>query len=131
MVRATNAKNDVLAKITYDRGYSERLSTRKKDNEVLHKKTLEYKQGMHAKQRQFEDELRQTQHKRNPFKQKINEMSLSQAKAMHQRDTFVGIDAHGQFDEDEFDDGQRSGFLAADDQSHADDIAAKMQVEAI
>lgn len=119
LVRATNAKNDVLAKITYDRGYAERLSTRKKDNEVLHKKTLEYKQGMHAKQRQFEDDLRETQHKRNPFKQKINEMSLTQAKAMRQQhprgDTFVGIDAHGQFDEDEFDDDSRSGgFLAAD-----------------
>jgi hypothetical protein len=43
LVRATNAKNSVIDKITYDRGYAERLVTQKKENEVLHKKTLEYK----------------------------------------------------------------------------------------
>ena len=54
--------------------------TQKKDNEVLHKKTLEYKQGMHEKQRAFEAELRETTLKRNPFNAKINEMSLTNAK---------------------------------------------------
>lgn len=53
-MRATNAKNSVLEKITYDRGYSERLAQQKKDNEVLHKVTLEYKKNMHEKQRGFE-----------------------------------------------------------------------------
>ena len=54
LVRATNAKNEVTQKITYDRGFADRLLTQKKENEVLHKKTLEYKQNMHEKQRNFE-----------------------------------------------------------------------------
>ena len=44
---AANAKSEVIEKITYDRGYQERLTVRKKENEVLHKKTLEYKSNMH------------------------------------------------------------------------------------
>jgi len=43
LVRATNAKNEVLEKIYYDRVYAERLVSQKKENYVLHKKTLEYK----------------------------------------------------------------------------------------
>jgi hypothetical protein len=49
-VRANNAKTDVLDKLKYDKGFEERLSTRKKENEVLHKNTLEYKTTMHEKQ---------------------------------------------------------------------------------
>lgn len=79
LVRATNAKNDVLAKITYDRGFADRLTAQKKDNEVLHKKTLEYKQNMHEKQRVFEDNLKETTVKRLPFNAKINQMSLEKA----------------------------------------------------
>jgi len=71
-VRATNAKNEVTAKITYDRGFAERLQTQKKENEVLHKKTLEYKQNMHEKQRGFEDDLKETQMRNKPFNTKIN-----------------------------------------------------------
>lgn len=48
-VRANNAKTDVLEKLKYDKGYGERLATRKKENEVLHKNTLEYKTTMHEK----------------------------------------------------------------------------------
>jgi len=59
LVRATNAKNDVMGKITYDRGFADRLNTQKKDNEVLHKKTLEYKQNMHEKQRNQEGNLKE------------------------------------------------------------------------
>ena len=47
LVQAANAKSEVIEKITYDRGYQERLTVRKKENEVLHKKTLEYKSNMH------------------------------------------------------------------------------------
>lgn len=72
-----------MEKIVYDRGYADRLVTQKKDNEVLHKKTLEYKQSMHEKQRNFEAELRETTLKRNPFKAKINEMSLTNAKKLN------------------------------------------------
>jgi len=39
---------------------------------VLHKKTLEYKQNMHEKQKNFEDNLKETEKKRNPFNAKIN-----------------------------------------------------------
>lgn len=48
-VRANNAKTDVLEKLKYDKGFGERLATRKKENEVLHKNTLEYKTTMHEK----------------------------------------------------------------------------------
>lgn len=72
LVRATNAKNDVFDKINYDRGFAERLLVQKKENEVLHKKTLEYKQNMHEKQKQFEENLKEAEQKRNPFNAKIN-----------------------------------------------------------
>ena len=46
-VRADNAKSSVVEKLAYDRGYADRLNTRKKENEVLHKNTLEYKSQQH------------------------------------------------------------------------------------
>lgn len=84
-MRAEYSKQGVLEKITYDRGYQDRLSVRKKDNEVLHKKTLEYKSNMHAKQKDFEQELREKTLKRNPFNAKINEMSLAGAEKKKRR----------------------------------------------
>lgn len=42
-VLASNAKAEVSNKLTYDHEYSSRLNKRKKENEVLHKTTLEYK----------------------------------------------------------------------------------------
>lgn len=78
-MRAEYSKQGVLEKINYDRGYQDRLVVRKKENEVLHKKTLEYKSNMHAKQQEFEKELREKTLKRNPFNAKINEMSLAGA----------------------------------------------------
>ena len=77
--RAQNARNDVLEKITYDRGFTERLNQRKKENEVLHKTTLEYRNMMHEKQRNFESELKDAMAKKNPFNVKVNEMSLTSA----------------------------------------------------
>ena len=62
----------MLEKVTYDRGYADRLVQQKKDNEVLHKKTLEYKQNMHEKQRDFEATLMENTVKRLPFNAKIN-----------------------------------------------------------
>lgn len=50
-VRAENAKTSVLEKLEYDRGYTQRLDTRKRENEVLHKNTLEYKASQHEKQK--------------------------------------------------------------------------------
>ena len=48
-VRADNAKSSVMSKLEYDRGYQDRLGTRKRENEVLHKNTLEYKASQHEK----------------------------------------------------------------------------------
>ena len=81
LVRATNAKNDVYDKINYDRDFADRLLVQKKENEVLHKKTLEYKQNMHEKQKHFEENLKEIGIKRNPFNAKINQMSLANATA--------------------------------------------------
>ena len=49
-MRADNNKTSVLEKLEYDRGYKDRLNTRKLENEVLHKNTLEYKASQHEKQ---------------------------------------------------------------------------------
>lgn len=46
-----------MDKLKYDRGYQDRLNTRKRENEVLHKGTLEYKSDMHGKQKNFETDL--------------------------------------------------------------------------
>ena len=37
----------MIEKLEYDKGYSERLDVRKKENETLHKGTLAYKTEMH------------------------------------------------------------------------------------
>ena len=39
-VRADNKKNEVTEKLEYDKGYQERLTVRKQENEMLHKNTL-------------------------------------------------------------------------------------------
>lgn len=85
LVRAANAKNEVVAKLEYDKGYQERLGTRKKENEQLHKKTLEYKSNMHEKTKQFKEQLKDHELKRKPFNAKINELSLANATAYKNR----------------------------------------------
>jgi hypothetical protein len=42
-IRADNAKSTVMAKLTYDKDFGDRLTSKKKENEVLHKQILEYK----------------------------------------------------------------------------------------
>ena len=49
-VRADYGKTTVMNKLEYDKGYTDRLNTRKRENEVLHKNTLEYKAAQHEKQ---------------------------------------------------------------------------------
>ena len=39
-VRATNKKNEVIEKLMIDKAYEEKLTIRKKENELLHKNTL-------------------------------------------------------------------------------------------
>lgn len=80
-VRAENAKTSVLEKLNYDRDYTDRLNTRKRENEVLHKNTLEYKASQHEKQKLAEQTLVEAQKKRNPFVAKVNEQSLAKATA--------------------------------------------------
>lgn len=83
-MQAENAKTSVLEKLEYDRGYTDRLNTRKRENEVLHKNTLEYKATMHEKQLVAKHNLREAQKKRNPFVAKVNEQSLAKATAFRQ-----------------------------------------------
>ena len=54
-VRADNSKTAVLDKLEYDRDFNDRLQSKRKENEVIHKTTLEYKSGKHMKQKEFED----------------------------------------------------------------------------
>merc|ERR1712176_700288 len=84
-VRADNAKASVVKKLEYDRGYADRLSTRKKENEVLHKNTLEYKSQQHQKQQDQEAALKEKEKKRQPFNAKINEQSLAKATLFRQK----------------------------------------------
>lgn len=83
-----------MSKITYDRDFADRLNTQKKDNEVLHKKTLEYKQNMHEKQRNQEENLKEGQAKRLPFNAKINHMSITNAQNMKTRMYAANDDQH-------------------------------------
>lgn len=76
-MRANNAKQDVMEKLKYDKGFEQRMKTRKKENEVLHKNTLEYKTKMHEKIAEFENNLAADTRKRNPFIAKVNEKSLA------------------------------------------------------
>ena len=84
-VRADNAKSTVVEKLEYDKGYSNRLNTRKKENEVLHKNTLEYKSQQHQKQHEKEQKLKEAEKKRQPFNAKINEQSLAKATLHRQK----------------------------------------------
>ena len=84
-VRADNAKSTVMKKLEYDAGYTDRLNTRKKENEVLHKNTLEYKSQQHQKQQDHEMKLKEKEKKRQPFNAKINEQSLAKATMYRQK----------------------------------------------
>lgn len=62
-----------MDKLEYDKDFTERLESKKKENEVVHKGILEYKSDMHGDQRDFASQLKVNNHKRNPFNAKINE----------------------------------------------------------
>ena len=78
-VMAVNNKNTVQDKIDYDKGYKDRLETRKMENEILHKEVLEYKTDKYEKQKDQEVTLKVKQQKMNPFKEKINQESKANA----------------------------------------------------
>ena len=51
-VMATNAKTQVLEKLSKDKAFDEKLQSQKKENEVIHKGVLEYKTTMHERQKE-------------------------------------------------------------------------------
>lgn len=124
----------------YDRGFGDRLATKKKENEVLHKNTLAYKQQMHEKQRDFEANLKDQQTKQKPFDAKINQMSLANAtkskldkQANEETMEFI-IESHRMGGEnfDAYESQAQSGFDLMDGHQDAhDDIAAKMRLESV
>ena len=120
-VRANYAKLDVLGKLKYDKGYEERLATKRKENEVLHKNTLEYKTDMHEKQHEFEKDLAANTRKRNPFIAKVNEKNLTKARAYKQkRDNQYAI---------EEDYGDEVHGMDLMDDAGVDEIQAKLDIE--
>jgi len=46
-VRADNKKNEVIEKLEVDKKYQDRLTIRKKENEMLHKNTLKSHWALH------------------------------------------------------------------------------------
>lgn len=145
-VRAENAKTSVLEKLEYDRGYTQRLDTRKRENEVLHKNTLEYKASQHEKQKMSEQALLEAGKKRNPFVAKVNEQSLAKATQYRAKQQQAMLAARNNeslefaaLEEEDFMDqdnnlGDMDGIdsamdLLGDGENAQDDIAAKMEVE--
>ena len=82
---ATNAKNQVLNKLSKDRAFDDKLATQKKENEIIHKGVLEYKTEMHEKQKEQENKLKVDKDKRNPFNAKINQQSLANATKLREK----------------------------------------------
>lgn len=96
-VRALNARTTVMEKLEYDKGYSERLETQKRENEIIHKGVLEYKTEMHEKQRVFEAKSKVNKDKRNPFERKINEQSLANATKVREKKAAKAADGNYDF----------------------------------
>ena len=121
-MRANNAKADVMKKLKYDKGFEQRMNTRKKENEVLHKNTLEYKTEMHEKIAEFERNLAADTRKRNPFIAKVNEQSLAQAHAYKHRKEIE------QAMHDDYGDEFAAG-MGLMEETGMDDIQAKLEME--
>ena len=142
-VRADNAKSTVVKKLEYDAGYADRLNTRKKENEVLHKNTLEYKSQQHQKQQEHEVKLKEKEKKRQPFNAKINEQSLAKATIYRQkqqqtmmrgRDNIESLEyvaMQDQMDEEEalgLDENENSALdMLGEAENLQDNIAAKLE----
>lgn len=78
-VMATNAKTHVMDKLLKDKAFDEKLQSKRKENEVIHKGVLEYKTTMHDRQKDSELQLRIDKDKKNPFTGKINQENLANA----------------------------------------------------
>ena len=77
---AKNGYNTVMAHVEYDQGYTQWVSLKKTENELIHKNDLHYKSKMYTKQRSQEDNLWDTTAKWLPFNAKINTMNRDNAK---------------------------------------------------
>mmetsp|Transcript_4320 Transcript_4320/g.5235 ORF Transcript_4320/g.5235 Transcript_4320/m.5235 type:complete len:183 (+) Transcript_4320:319-867(+) len=84
-VNAANNKQVIQDKMDYDKGYKNRLETRKMENEILHKEVREYKTSKYMKQKDQESGLKTKMIKMNPFKEKINKESLENATQFRNR----------------------------------------------
>ncbi len=115
-----------MEKLEYDKGYSERLATQKRENEVIHKGVLEYKSDLHERQTRFEEQAKVNKLKRNPFNAKINEQSLANAtKAKERKQTKENYNFYGNQD----DIGGVGGLMDDDFGGVAGDIEDKLNAE--
>jgi hypothetical protein len=128
-VRAKNARDSVLEKLEYDKGYQERLTTQKKENEVIHKGVLEYKSEMHQRQAEFEEEAKRAKAKRNPFNAKINEQSLNNATRVKERKHAAEEAVRRFHQEESLGGGDAEAGMMLEDEFQGDDIADKLLAE--
>lgn len=120
-INATNNKSTVQAKIDYDKGYKDRLETRKMENEILHKEVLDYKNTKYAKQKDQEENLKTTTKKRHPFNDKINQTIKANAtKKQKQRERTLRKGQMEMDDDEEFDSQMEMEYQ--DDQNHDNDL---------
>ena len=137
-INAQNNKNTVQGKLDYDKGYKERLATRKMENEILHKEVLEFKNTKYAKQKIQEETLKTKQHKMNPFKDKINKESIANAtkkqKRMQGRTGHPIINENSEFssNHDEMEDDMDGGAFGMEDaiDEKSDQVNKMMEMEA-
>ena len=78
-IRANNNRDEILLHAKETKAYKQTLEQRKQENEVLHKQDLQYKTMMYRQQKEQEEDLKVTQAKANPFKDKINKESIAKA----------------------------------------------------
>ena len=141
-INATNNKASVQEKLDYDKGYKDRLSTRKMENEILHKEVLGYNNTKYAKQKIQEETLKTKQHKINPFKDKINQKSIANAtkrqKRLQKSTMKKVVQENSEYDETEeadfeaMEDDMEGGLLGMEDavDENSDQINKMMEMEA-
>ena len=77
---ADNNKHEIRDIIDMQKEYDQTLKKMKGENQVLHKQDLAYKTKMYEKQRTQEETLKDMQDKRVPIVNKINMMSITNAR---------------------------------------------------
>ena len=125
-INATNNKRTIQNKIDYDKGYKERLETRKMENEILHKEVLDYKNTKYAKQKIQEETLKA---KKNSHGRRFMD---KKEKVQHIEDIDDGVDMQMDLEMDEMEGEQATDLLNVDDQMdpNGDEIDRMMEMEA-